>query len=80
MGFPENYHNSFWSNYFSNYWHPSSHYHHQLGAPDPGPLLPGHSLYDPLLPRPGPSDNIRSRSRQLYSLMVITRSYPAVRI
>merc|ERR1712137_1517828 len=32
VGFPYNYHNSFWSNYFANYWHPSSYYHQQLQA------------------------------------------------
>merc|ERR1711894_353053 len=81
VGFPYNYHNSFWSNYFANYWHPSSYYRQQLECPDPVPLLPGYYVsYDPLLAIPGPSDNIRSRSRQFYSSMVITRSYPAVNI
>ena len=81
VGFPYNYHNSFWSNYFANYWHPSSYYHQQLECPDPVPVLPGYYVsYDPLLAIPGPSDNIRSRSRQFYSSMVITRSYPAVNI
>merc|ERR1712003_191194 len=81
VGFPYNYHNSFWSNYFANYWHPSSYYQQQLECPDPVPLLPGlYSAYDPLLARPEPSVNIRSRSRQFYSAMVITRSYPSVNI
>ena len=81
VGFPYNYHNSFWSNYFANYWHPSAYYHHQLESPEPVPLLPGYfGSFDPLLARPEPSDNIRSRSRQFYSSMVITRSYPPVNI
>merc|ERR1712243_247166 len=77
VGFPYNYHNSFWSNYLTNYWHPSSYYYNQLFNPDPVEIIPGYyQYYDPFLPKMEASENIRSRSKQLYSNMIITKNYP----
>jgi len=79
IGFPYNYHNSFWNNYMSNYWHPSSYYYNQLYNPEPIPIIPGfYEYYDPLLPKNEASANVKSRAKQFFSNMVITKNYPMI--
>ena len=75
--FPTTYHNSFWSNYYSNYWHPSSYYYNQLDNPPPLEIIPGfYQYYDPLLPKSEASANIKSRSRYYYSSMTLFPMIP----
>merc|ERR1711990_1161134 len=77
LGFPNNYHNSFWSNYYSNYWQPSSHYYNEINDPQPIAILPGfYQYYDPLLPTSQVSVNIQDRSRNFYNTMSVYNTHP----
>eukprot|EP00092_Neocalanus_flemingeri_P076926 GFUD01095463.1.p2 GENE.GFUD01095463.1~~GFUD01095463.1.p2 ORF type:complete len:104 (-),score=21.10 GFUD01095463.1:63-374(-) len=78
---PQNYHNSFWSNYYTNYWHPSSSYYNSFTLP---PTQLSHYLYDDdqlsdtynyhthsVLSGSDTYHNIQTRARHHYSRMCI---------
>ena len=80
--YPEVYHNSFWSNYYTNYWQPASSYYNSFSLPPSYPLpryqfdeLPGDdfSVSHPTRPISKTRKNVRERSRHFLSKMVAKR-------
>eukprot|EP00091_Calanus_sinicus_P018510 TRINITY_DN4256_c0_g1_i1.p1 TRINITY_DN4256_c0_g1~~TRINITY_DN4256_c0_g1_i1.p1 ORF type:complete len:114 (-),score=24.52 TRINITY_DN4256_c0_g1_i1:19-360(-) len=86
---PQTYHNSFWSNYYTHYWQPSSSYYNSFTLPST--LLPSYSS-NHLESKPQEKDpytysssstvsesykNIKSKSHSYFSKMMAKR-YPFV--
>merc|ERR1711915_470240 len=81
-GYPEVYHNSFWSNYYTNYWQPASSYYNSFSLPPYYPLpryqfdeLPGDdfSVSHPTCPISKTRKNVRERSQHYLSKMIAKR-------
>merc|ERR1711892_335836 len=85
---PQNYHNSFWSNYYTNYWQPSSSYYNSFTLPssyllpschceeEASSLIENTDLFN-YRSASKTSKNIKGLSHRYYSKMVAKR-YPFV--
>merc|ERR1712215_171148 len=52
FSWPEVYHNSFWSNYYTNYWQPSSVYYNSFSLPSSYTLPPSYTNLSSSIPLP----------------------------
>jgi len=74
---PRVYHNSFWSNYYSQYWAPATSYYNSLTNPphlETGPVL--HYDWDPTLGHTVTRANIRQTAKYYGGLMALHTNPP----